>query len=442
MAKTAKSTEKGPKLQEFQLAELNPAEYNPHAITDDALAGLTKSLERFGCVEPIVVNIRGGRNRIVGGHSRCKGLLALGVTRAVCVTVDLSDAEEKLLNVTLNNPRIQGQFTDALGVMIAKLRASLPDESALLDLRIRELAADLPDPPREGRTGDDEIPEPPKKAITKPGDLWILGDHRLLCGDSTKKDLVGRCLQAERPRLMVTDPPYGVQYRPNWRNDAGVSSSTKVATVANDNRASWSETFNLFSPSAIYVWHGALHAAEVERSLTACGFELRAQIIWVKRRFVLSRGHYHWRHEPCFYAVRKNGGGGQWRGGRKQSTVWADIIDHFAEMPELLVCPVDAETLYAFEAGRTTVWEIPYDKGVGSDHATQKPVECMARPMQHNSSEGDTVSDPFLGTGSTIIAAEKLGRKCYGLEIDPVYCDVIVERWQAWTGKKAKRVKG
>ncbi len=437
-----KNTLAMPEIREFVLGVLNPADYNPHAISDEALAGLTKSIERFGCVEPIIVNVRGGRNRIIGGHARYRSLTALGVTKATCVVMDLSDDEEKLLNITLNNPSIQGQFTEALGEMIAILRKDIGDDQALIDLRISELQDSLPSAPREGKTGDDDIPEPPKKAATKPGDLWILGEHRLLCGDSTNRDHVGHCLEGKRPRLMVTDPPYGVEYDATWRNKAGVSNSSRTGAVANDDRASWSETFSLFNPDVIYVWHSALHASDVERSLSACGFELRAQIIWVKPRFALSRGHYHWRHEPCFYAVRKNGAGAQWRGGRKQATVWAEIIDHFAEMKNLLVCPVDADTLYAFEASRTTVWNIPYDKGDETMHSTQKPVECMARPMRHNSSEGDAVCDPFLGTGSSLIAAEKLSRRCYGLEIDPVYCDVIVSRWEAWTGKKANRVKG
>jgi DNA modification methylase len=430
-----------PGIRTFKLSQLKAAEYNPRTIDDAAMAGLTKSIERFGCVEPIVVNVRGGANRIVGGHQRLKALAALGVKQCICVTVNCNEADEKLLNLSLNNPLIQGQFIEQIGEYIAALQKEIPRDSAFLDMRIAELADEIQASGKEGLTPDDQIPEPPKKPKTKTGDLYILGQHKLFCGDSTSKESVAACLQKERPLLMVTDPPYGVQYDPAWRHKIGVNNSTRTGAVANDNRASWSEAFNLFHPDVAYIWHSGLHAMEVERSLSACGLELRAQIIWVKQRFVLSRGHYHWRHEPCFYAVRGNGGG-QWRGNRKHSTVWADIIDHFAEMPDMLVCEIDAETLYAFEAGRTTVWRIAYDKGTETIHSTQKPVECMARPMRHNSSEGDAVCDPFLGTGSSIIAAEKFNRRCFGMEIDPIYCDVIVRRWEEYTGKKAELIRG
>jgi DNA modification methylase len=210
--------------------------------------------------------------------------------------------------------------------------------------------------------------------------------------------------------LMVSDPPYGVGYDPTWRARRGVSSG-KLAQgkVLNDDRADWRQAYALFTGDVAYVWHGALHGDVVGDDLTACGFELRAQIVWAKPHFTLSRGHYHWRHETCWYAVRE-GKAGHWQGGRKQSTVWEIANNNPFGNPQ-----------------REQSW----------GHATQKPVECMRRPIVNNSRPGELVYDPFLGSGTSLIAAEMTGRICCGLEISPAYIDVIVRRWQAFTGRRA-----
>jgi len=202
---------------------------------------------------------------------------------------------------------------------------------------------------------------------------------------------------------MVTDPPYGVDYDPSWRARAGVNlNAGKLGKVSNDSRADWSEAWALFKGDVAYVWHGGLHAGEVEQSLIATGFEIRSQIVWAKDRFALSRGDYHWKHEPAFYVVRK-GKRGHWAGDRSQSTVWV----------------------------------IPARDDGGHGHGTQKPVECMARPIINNSKPGDAVYEPFSGSGTTIIAAESTGRRCFAIELDPLYVDVAVNRWQAFTGEQA-----
>jgi len=304
-----------------------------------------------------------------------------------------------------------------------------------LDLQINKLRQEVekanPGP------GDDRTPEPPKTPRTQAGDLYRLGGHRLLCGDSTKAADVERLFGDDAAVLMVTDPPYGVDYDPAWRNEAGVSSTKQVGLVTNDDRASWSSVFSQWPCSVAYVWHGALHAGEVERSLTVSGYEVKAQIIWAKKRFALSRGHYHWQHEPCLYAVKKGAASG-WSGGRKQSTLWADVVDGIDHFGDHFVRKVDEDALYLFPASMSTVWEIPHDAACGGGHSTQKPVACMSRPIRNNSVIGDIVSDPFLGSGTTMIAAEKHDRRCYGMEISPVYCDVIVERWENFTGLKAE----
>ncbi len=203
---------------------------------------------------------------------------------------------------------------------------------------------------------------------------------------------------------MVTDQPFGIRYNPAWRNEAGVSSTTRIGTVENDHKADWSEAWRLFPGDVAYVWHAGIHARTVAESLEACGFQIRSQIIWVKPRFVLSRGDYHWQHEPFYYAVRK-GATGHWQGARDQSTVWQIAT-----------------------AG---------DEDEATIHGTQKPVECMRRPILNNSARGEAVYEPFCGSGTTIIAAETTGRVCYAMELSPAYVDVAVERWQRFTGQQA-----
>jgi len=255
-----------------------------------------------------------------------------------------------------------------------------------------------------GLTDENDTPALSDTAITQPGDIWCLGEHRIACGDSTDSERVAALLSSAQPILMVTDPPYGVKYDPTWRHRSGVNKSSRIGKVQNDERADWSETWRLFPGTIAYVWHGALHSSTVARSLEEQGFHIRAQIIWAKERLVIGRGDYHWQHEPCWYAVRAKG---NWTGDRKQ----------------------------------TTLWTIP-SGGQDTDtvHGTQKPVECMRRPILNNTDFGQAIYDPFLGSGTTLIAAETAGRACLAMEIDPRYIDVAVRRWQAFTGKIATRI--
>lgn len=264
-----------------------------------------------------------------------------------------------------------------------------------------------------GEVVEDEVPEPPVDPVTKPGDLWVLGEHRLLCGDSTNAENVKRLMNGDKPFIMVTDPPYGVNLDQSWRDkalgDRAMGAGNKNI-VANDDKADWTETWSLFSGDVVYVWHAGKFSDVVMSSLRNSGFEICQQIIWNKSVMVMGRSDYHFKHEPCWYAVRKGKSHG-WIGDRKQTTV----ID--AKSPNHIMSGSDEDK---------------------TEHPTQKPVICMAYLMQnHNGS----VYDPFLGSGTTLIAAEQLGRKCYGMEISPAYCDVIVKRWEILTGKKAVRSK-
>jgi DNA modification methylase len=279
--------------------------------------------------------------------------------------------------------------------------SALGADLALLGFSEQELSAALTPADSGGLTDENEVPALAETPVSCTGDIWCLGPHRLACGDSTDGNAVKALLGSLTPQLMVTDPPYGVSYDPTWRHRLGVNQSARVGKVRNDERADWEAAWALFPGHIAYVWHGALHATTVADSLVRQGFAIRSQIIWAKERLVIGRGDYHWQHEPCWYAVRTKG---HWTGDRKQTTLWT--IPSGGQ---------DAETA----------------------HGTQKPVECMRRPLLNNSSRGQAVYDPFLGSGTTLIAAQTAGRVCLGLEIDPLYVDVAVRRWQAFTGDKA-----
>ncbi|MDE4146932.1 site-specific DNA-methyltransferase [Phaeobacter gallaeciensis] len=366
---------------------------------------IAASMAKFGWTVPCLVADDG---ELIAGHGRVLAAGALGLTEAPVIRLGhLDEAERRAYRIADNKLTELGEWDEA---MLRDEIAGLLAEDFDLDLlgfSDEDLDALLQDPETvtdDGAVeGEDDIPEPPVNPVSVAGDLWQLGSHRLICGDSTSADVVGRLLGSVKPLLMVTDPPYGVEYDPSWRNQAGAAKTKRTGKVLNDDRADWREAWSLFPGDVAYIWHGALHAATVAESLIAAGFGIRSQIIWAKDRLVLSRGDYHWQHEPCWYAVRAKGKG-HWAGDRKQTTLW-----------QIANKDQDAETV----------------------HGTQKPVECMRRPILNNSSPGQAVYEPFMGSGTTLIAAESTGRICYGVELNPVYVDVAIERWQAFTGEEA-----
>jgi DNA modification methylase len=218
-------------------------------------------------------------------------------------------------------------------------------------------------------------------------------------------------LGTAQPVLLVTDPPYGVEYEPRWRNAAFGEANRSVGTVANDDRADWRAAWKLFTGSIAYIWHAGTKSVIVAESLEASGFEIRSQIIWAKPHFVISRGHYHVQHEPCWYAVRQSHSA-RWQGDHCQSTLW-EIGNGLAQSGERKL------------------------ENALTGHGTQKPVECMRRPILHHTEPGEAIYDPFLGSGTTMIAAEQTGRRCFAMELNPIYVDVCIRRWQAFTGKTA-----
>ena len=389
-------------VESWPIERLLPYAANARTHPDEQVAQIAGSIAEFGFNVPCLVDERGV---LIAGHGRILGAKRLGLQQVPVIRLGhLSDAQARAFRLADNRIALNAGWDEEL--LSAELERLKEDGADLDLLGFAEDELDrLLDALDAGGASEeeDDVPERPTQAVTRPGDLWLLGAHRLLCGDATVAADVQRLLGDARPHLMVTDPPYGVEYDPNWRVESGVSSTARPGKVNNDDRADWREAWSLFPGEVAYVWHSGIHARTVAESLDSCGFLIRAQIVWAKPRLVLSRGDYHWQHEPCFYAVRK-GAGGHWQGARDQTTLW---------------------TIATGENDEAT------------EHGTQKPVECMRRPLVNNSAKGDLVYEPFAGSGSTLIAAESVGRVCFAIEIDPRYCDVIIERWQRHTGKAA-----
>jgi DNA modification methylase len=375
--------------------------YARNARTHSAaqVAMIAGSIREFGFTNPVLVD---GENGIIAGHGRVMAARQLGLDLVPVIELaHLTEAQKRAYVLADNKLAEQaGWDNDLLALELGEL-ADLGIDLGDLGFTGREidqlLNANLADPREE------DVPPVPDQPVSRPGDLWRLGNHRVICGDATDAATVSRVLGEVRPHLMVTDPPFGVNYDPGWRNAVGAAQTKRTGKVLNDHRADWREAWALFPGEVAYVWHGALHATTVADSLIASGFAVRSQIIWAKERLVLSRGDYHWQHEPCWYAVRTSGKG-HWSGDRKQTTLW---------------------TIPSGQQDATTV------------HGTQKPVDCMRRPMLNNSSPGQAIYEPFLGSGTCLIAAETTGRICHAVELNPAYVDVAVLRWQALTGQVA-----
>ncbi|MBW4976446.1 ParB N-terminal domain-containing protein [Roseovarius mucosus] len=384
-------------IEQRAVADLIPYANNARTHSEAQVALIAGSIREFGFNNPVLVD---GANGIIAGHGRVLAARKLGLDRVPVIELaHLTEVQKRAYILADNRLAEQaGWDRELLALEVGALSeleidlGSLGFDALEIDALLEHGAGD----PREEVT-----PDPPANPVSRLGDLWCLGRHRLLCGDATSAADVARLLDGITPHLMVTDPPYGVMYDPGWRNEVGAARTKRTGKVANDDQADWHAAWALFPGEVAYVWHGALHATTVAESLSVSGFEIRSQIIWAKERLVLSRGHYHWQHEPCWYAVR---GTGHWSGDRKQSTLWS----------------------------------IPNrDQDAATVHGTQKPVECMRRPILNNSSPGQAVYEPFCGSGTTVIAAETTDRACHAMELDPAYVDVIVQRWEQFTGETA-----
>ena len=298
------------RIEHWPLARLQPYAKNAKMHGDEQVAKIAASMAEFGWTVPCLV---GEDGELIAGHGRVLAATQLGLAEApVIVLGHLTEAQRRAYRLADNKLTELGTWDEAL--LSAELQDLLAEDYdlSLIGFDDGDLQALLAcDGEKEGgaHEAEDDVPEPPEDPVSRPGDLWILGKHRLLCGDSTVATDVERVLNGVKPQLLISDPPYGVEYDPSWRNQAGAANTKRTGKVLNDDRADWREAWSLFPGDVAYVWHGALHAATVADSLEACGFNIRSQIIWAKERLVLSRGDYHWQHEPCWYAVAGEGQG-------------------------------------------------------------------------------------------------------------------------------------
>ena len=384
-------------IKELSLKELKPAAYNPRKKLkkgDKEYEKIKQSLLKFGYVDPIIVN---KNMTVIGGHQRLTVLKDLDYETAKCVIVDLPKEDEKALNIALN--KITGQWDEAL---LAELLVDLQESDFNLDLtgfeppEIDDILSNVHD--KELSEDEFDVEEELKKpTVSRRGDVWQLGKHRVICGDSTKSETYDQLLGDKKANLVVTDPPYNVDVEET------------AGKILNDNMSDgdfYQFLYSMFTQvenhietdASIYVFHADTEGLNFRKAFKDAGFYLSGCCIWKKNSLVLGRSPYQWQHEPCLYGWKKKGKH-QWFSDRKQTTIWE------------------------------------YDRPKSSkDHPTMKPIQLMAYPIQNSSMRGTVVLDPFLGSGSTLIAADQTGRVCYGIELDEKFVDVIVKRYLEVTG--------
>lgn len=407
------------KIEIRPLAEIRPYANNARKIPRRAVDKVAASLLEFGWRQPIVVDRDGV---IVVGHVRLLAAQKLGWIEApVHVADNLTPEQIRAYRLMDNRSHDEADWDlKLLAPELAELQ-SMSFDLNLTGFNVDEIDTLLCKPLDEETAN--QAPALPDVAVTQPGDVWLMDSHRLICGDATSAEVVARLLRDLKPLLMVTDPPYGIELDSEWRDRAGLNgygpaepsymkhrTAGHTATrISGDTRADWSEAFALVpSLEAVYVWHASIHASEVLAGLRRIAFEYPQQIVWNKGRTVLTRSHYWYQHEPCYYL-------------RKKNAPW-----------------------YGKPGENSTIWDSPSPKFImgGSneqkyDHPTQKPIELMRKPILNHLRRGELVYDPFLGSGTTLAAAEVTNRVCCGMEIDPKYVDVAVLRWQSLSGKEA-----
>jgi DNA modification methylase len=415
--------------RKVKLRDLKDYLHNPRQMSKQDRERLMTSLQEDGYHQRLLVN---QDLTIIGGHQRKKALLDAGCDPNIEIEVlepsyFLTPEEVDRINIRDNLP--YGAFdTDILANRFDPQTLSnfgMPDD----------LLKSLGIPSPLDMIEEQPLPAIPPEPRSKLGDIYTLGAHRLMCGDSTNPTDVGKLLNNNIPVLMVTDPPYGVNYDPEWREkmDKATGRFSK-GKVLNDDRADWTDAYKLFPGDVAYVWHPSPTTHLFAQHLEACGFTLITLIIWTKQHFVLSRGDYHNQHELLWYASRPR---------KKQK-----------KTPKPDYTPTHEPLWYSVKKGKnhhwqgkrdqTTVWDIANNNSFGNPnieekfgHGTQKPLECMLRPILNNSAKGEGVYDPFCGSGTTLIACEKSGRVCYAMELSPAYVDMTITRWEKETGQKA-----
>ncbi len=410
-------------IELWPIDRLIPRVNNPRTHSREQVARIAASIREFGFTNRILV---GADDDIIAGHARLLAAEKLGMKEVpVIVLRHLSPAQRRALVIADNQLAIAGAAwdEDMLRIELAILHeADYPlDLVGFDDIELQRLLEAQDAAP--GLTDEDAVPDVQPEPVARLGDLFVLGNHDVICGDCTQADVVARLLGDAKPLLLITDPPYGIELDSEWRDRAGLNGCGPAeasymkhrtgghteATISGDTRADWSAAYELVpSLQVVYVWHASVFAREVWNGLERIGFLYPQQLIWNKGRTVLTRTHYWYQHEPCLYMRKKNA---PWYGkAGENSTVWD------SPSPKFIMGGSDEEKF---------------------DHPTQKPMEVMRRPILNHTLPGESCYDPFLGSGTTLIAAEQTGRVCYGVELAPKYIDVIIRRWQQYTGKQA-----
>jgi DNA modification methylase len=429
------------KVEQRKTTDIKPYDKNPRD-NDGAVEAVARSIREYGFRQPIVVDADGV---IIVGHTRWKAAQKLGLEEVpVHVATDLTPTQIKAYRIADNKvAELASWDMDLLPIELSELRG-MDIDLELLGFSTEELEKMLGASGTEGMTDPDAVPEPPDAAVTRPGDIWVLGNHRLMCGDSSKDGDVDRLLDGARIQLVNTDPPYNVKVAPRSNNaaaaalasgeymgqqgmDAAIRGSTAHAThdklrpkdrpLANDFVSdeefarllrAWFGNIRrvLEDGRSFYIWGGYTNIWNYPNALKDCELYFSQMVIWVKEHPVLTRKDFMGNHEWCFYG-------------------WKEGAAHYFN-PEI--------------NNATDVWSIKKVNPQSMVHLTEKPVELAERAMIYSSKPGENVLDLFGGSGSTLIAAEKSGRRAYLMELDALYCDVIVKRWEEFTGKKAERI--
>jgi DNA modification methylase len=396
------------KLETVGIETLSPDPANVRKHGQRNMDAIKASLRRFGQQKPIVVDAKG---IVLAGNGTLAAARELGWREIQIVRTELTGSQATAFGIADNRSAELAEWDEKLADVLASLKAEdFPLEEIGFDLDELEALKPEVKSDADAEPQIDKAEELRAKWGVELGQVWQLGEHRIACGDSTSAEVVKRLLGEEKPHLMVTDPPYGVKYDANWRNEAMRADGSQiggraVGKVLNDDKADWRDAWALFSGDVAYVWHGEKQLVDMADQLKGSNFVLRNLIVWGKSQFAIGRGDYHSQHETCWYAVRK-GATGHYNGDRTQSTLWE--IDK----------PQKSET----------------------GHSTQKPIECMERPIRNNSKPGELVYEPFSGSGTTIIACERTGRRCRAIELNPAYVAVAIQRWADATGKEPRKL--
>lgn len=427
-------------IVQVDIKELRPNPKNPRKITKAELRKLVRSISEFGFVDPIIVNKNKDRyNIIIGGHQRVEAAKVIGMKTVPCTYVDLPEDKEHMLNIALNE--ISGEWDDE---KLYTLLKELQDK----DLDLTMTGFDEPyideimkaNEELAGRVDEDSTPPAPEHPLSKQGEVWILGDHRLMCGDSTKPEDFAELMGEDKADLCWTDPPYGVSYK-GQSNDIGgrewdmlLNDDLKGNDLFEFLVKSFSNAFNFTKEkTALYTCFSAVNHVIFESAINKAGYVMKQDIIWEKGH-ILGHSDYHWSHEPIMYCAKK-GNSNPWYGDRTHKTM---ILNSTIEQLEELKKEQLIEMISSIREN-SDIMSVKKDPSQEYLHSTQKPVALSTRMIKNSSRPREIVLEPFCGSGATLIACETTKRCCRAMELDPKYVDVILTRWAVFTGKDPVR---